>query len=102
MSKPIRTQVSGVDVERGACGLCHEMGVCAAPRGSELRFCFLCALSMAQLVASHLRAARRPHRAPCTCEACITFDEGQRGEVANVALIDGRDVSRWSVLEVDP
>ena len=99
-----RASTGPICVERCTCSLCRELGACASVRGSELRFCFGCALSMAQLIAAQLRASQRPHRKPCTCNACITFDEGQRGEVANVVVLDEdrREISRWAVVEVDP
>lgn len=95
---------SGLELERGACSVCKTRGLCAAATGIEeqLRLCFLCALSAAQLVASASRRQQRPHSSGCHCEACVTFDEGQRGEIANAALLAGSaKKTRWEQLEVD-
>jgi hypothetical protein len=97
---------TGLELEAGACSVCKRRGVCAAATGIEeqLRLCFLCALSAAQLVASASRANQRPHSraSGCHCEACVVFDEGQRGEIANrELLVDSASKSRWAQLEVD-
>lgn len=99
-----RTPVPAVDLVRASCTICRApRALCASVRDRDVDVCFLCALSMAQLVASAQRASERPHDKPCCCETCVTFDEGQRGELANVTLLDDEhtSVSRWRVLEVD-
>jgi hypothetical protein len=104
--RPKRARSGGaVEVERAACDVCHEPAACAVLAGGAARICSACAISCAQLIASTQRSSARPHAAPCSCAACIRFDEGQRGEVARAVLLDGdadgAPLSRWSLLEVD-
>lgn len=100
-----RAPAPAVEIVRATCSVCRApRALCATLRDSEPTFCFACSLSMAQLIASQERANKRPHPRPCNCDACVTFAEGQRGEIANAELLDGESrerVSRWQVLEVD-
>ena len=100
-----RAPAPAVEIVRATCSVCHSpRALCATLRDTEPTFCFTCSLSMAQLIASQERENKRPHKRPCHCEGCVTFDEGQRGEIANAELVDsdsGERLSRWRLLEVD-
>lgn len=96
-----------VEIARATCSLCRERADCAVialDDVADCRLCFSCSVTLAQFIAHAQRTSARPHKRPCYCETCTTFDGGQRGEIANVALLDEEHavLSRWQLLEVDP
>lgn len=97
-----RTASPAIHLERTHCSVCREPALCGVADPGCCPLCFSCALSISQLIACAQRATDRPHARPCTCEACIVFEEGQRGEIARVVLIDNEtraEQSNWSVVE---
>jgi hypothetical protein len=100
----VQTLVPSVQIVRAHCCLCREMRSCAALRddAGDRPTCFECTLSMAQLIAATQRESARPHAHPCTCFDCSTFDGGQRGEIANLSLVDDGPTASQSHQPADP
>lgn len=86
--------VPAIAVERNAtCTVCRERAICGAIEGTGVLLCGLCALTIQQLIAGQRPPSARPHKRPCSCQECVTFDEGQRGELAKVVLVPLDDES---------
>jgi hypothetical protein len=92
-----RRAIDAIVIRRGSCALCGDLNQPVASVLYADPVCFLCALSVAQKIAAHKRANDRPHAPPCTCEDCITFDEGQRGEIANPVLLEEHSGARLAL-----
>jgi hypothetical protein len=98
-----RPAPAALELVLAACDVCRSpRAKCASINGGAAVVCFLCALSSAQLIAHSERASKRPHAKTCHCDACVTFDEGQRGEIANLVLLEGGRAAESAATAVQP